>query len=43
MGLATAKSKVRDLWARQEIESFEHQFTANINPHGAGLFRVVPE
>ena len=43
MGLGAAKSRVRDLWAKRDLESFTHKFTANINPHGAGLFRVVPE
>jgi hypothetical protein len=32
--------KVRDLWAKEDIGSFKGEFTADINSHGAGLYKI---
>ena len=32
--------KVRDLWAKKDLGSFTDEFSAPINAHGAGLYRV---
>ena len=34
---------VRDLWAGEEVGTFDGQFSADLPPHGAGLYRVSPE
>ena len=39
LGLA-GKLPVRDLWNKDNLGSFDKQFSARINPHGAGLFRI---
>lgn len=31
---------VRDLWARRDLGVFEKQFGADLDPHGAGLYRL---
>jgi alpha-galactosidase len=31
---------VRDLWKKQSMGSFDKQFSARIDPHGAGLYRI---
>jgi hypothetical protein len=32
--------KVRDLWAKKDIGSFKKEFSAPINAHGAGLYKI---
>jgi alpha-galactosidase len=32
--------RVRDLWAKKDIGSFKHEFSAPINAHGAGLYKI---
>ena len=39
LGLA-GKLPVRDLWNKENLGSFDKQFSARINPHGAGLYRI---
>jgi alpha-galactosidase len=39
LGLS-GKCEVRDLWAKKDQGAFENKFSAKINPHGAGLYRV---
>lgn len=31
---------IRDLWNKTELGQFEKSFTANLDPHGAGLYRM---
>ncbi|MFG0256132.1 MAG: NPCBM/NEW2 domain-containing protein [Rhodopirellula sp. JB053] len=38
----SGKVKVRDLWARRDIGTFEDGFVQILPPHGAGLFRLSP-
>lgn len=33
---------VRDLWAQKDLGVFGHRFEADIEPHGAGLYRLSP-
>lgn len=33
--------RVRDLWAREDIGEFEGTIEREINPHGAGLYRIT--
>ncbi|MDB5109248.1 MAG: alpha-galactosidase [Mucilaginibacter sp.] len=35
--------KVRDLWSKLDIGQFESEFSAYINPHGAGLYKISPQ
>ncbi|MDB5010415.1 MAG: Alpha-galactosidase, partial [Mucilaginibacter sp.] len=35
--------KVRDLWNKSNIGQFESEFSAYINPHGAGLYKISPQ
>lgn len=39
----SAKAKVRDLWAREDLGTFEGRFSRKIPMHGAGLYRVTPQ
>lgn len=39
LGLA-GKVPVRDLWKKETVGSFDKQFSAQIPPHGAGLYRI---
>jgi alpha-galactosidase len=32
--------KVRDLWAKKDLGSFKDEFSAPINAHGAGLYKI---
>ncbi len=42
MGLkAGGEFKVRDLWAKKDLGSFKDEFSAPINAHGAGLYKVT--
>ncbi len=36
------KCAVRDLWQRKDVGSYERQFSAEIPPHGAALYRIAP-
>jgi len=36
------KAKVRDLWGREDLGTFEGRFAREIPVHGAGLYRVSP-
>jgi hypothetical protein len=38
----TGNAKVRDLWNHKDLGSVSGQFTAVINSHGAGLYRLTP-
>jgi alpha-galactosidase len=40
LGLKGEEYKVRDLWAKKDLGSFKGQFSAPINAHGAGLFKI---
>jgi len=31
---------VRDLWAKEDIGQFKNSYSASINVHGCGLYRV---
>lgn len=33
--------RIRDLWRRKDLGSFQGEFSPAINPHGAGLYRVT--
>jgi len=35
--------KVRDLWSKTNLGEFEGEFAANINNHGAGLYKISPK
>lgn len=37
---ANREYKVRDLWAKKKIGIFKDEFSAYINSHGAGLFKI---
>jgi alpha-galactosidase len=39
LGIA-GKLPVRDLWKKENLGSFDTQFSARIDPHGAGLYRI---
>lgn len=39
LGLA-GKLPVRDLWKKESLDKFDRQFSAQIAPHGAGLYRI---
>jgi alpha-galactosidase len=39
LGIA-GKVPVRDLWKKETLGSFDKQFSAQIPPHGAGLYRI---
>ena len=34
---------MRDLWAKEELGDFRNEFSAIIEPHGAGLFKITPK
>jgi len=36
----TGNSKVRDLWSKKSIGEFQGEFSADLNSHGAGLYRI---
>jgi hypothetical protein len=38
----TGKTKVRDLWKKQDIGQFKKGYQQNINLHGATLLRLSP-
>lgn len=38
----SGKQRVRDLWQRKNIGTFENRFSRTIGPHGAGLFKLSP-
>jgi alpha-galactosidase len=35
--------KVRDLWNKTDLGNFNAEFSANINSHGAGLYKISPK
>lgn len=35
-----SKYKVRDLWSKKDLGSFENEFSSQIYPHGAGLYKI---
>jgi len=39
---APASCSVRDLWNRQELGIFNNEFSAAVNRHGAGLYKIKP-
>jgi alpha-galactosidase len=41
LGMA-GKAAVRDLWKKQNLGSYDNQFPAQIDPHGAGLYKIGP-
>jgi len=41
LGMA-GKAAVRDLWKKENLGSYANQFSAQINPHGAGLYKINP-
>src|SRR5579884_206403 len=41
LGIA-GRASVRDLWKRENLGGFSNEFSAQINPHGAGLYRIRP-
>lgn len=41
VGLASAKAKVRDLWAHADLGVFTDSFKANVPPHGVMMLMVV--
>ncbi len=38
----TGKAAVRDLWKKENLGNYNGQFSAEINPHGAGLYKIGP-
>jgi alpha-galactosidase len=40
LGLQGRECVVRDLWKKKDIGLFTDAFTAKINPHGAGMFKI---
>jgi len=36
------KNAVRDLWQKKNLGDFSQSFKAEINPHGAGLYKISP-
>ena len=38
----SGKSEVRDLWQKKNLGDFSGEFHAEINPHGAGLYKISP-
>lgn len=40
LGLAGNEYKVRDLWAKKDLGTFKDEFSAPINTHGAGLYKI---
>jgi alpha-galactosidase len=38
----SGKCAVRDLWQRQDLGNSEGEFSVEVRPHGARLFRVHP-
>lgn len=36
------RAQVRDLWAEDDLGIFQNEFTREIAPHGAGLYRITP-
>ncbi|MDQ8181028.1 NPCBM/NEW2 domain-containing protein [Pelagicoccus sp. SDUM812005] len=36
------RAQVRDLWAEEDLGIFQNEFTREIAPHGAGLYRITP-
>jgi hypothetical protein len=36
----SGKQKVRDLWKRQNIGKFQDEFSATVNSHGCGLYKI---
>ncbi len=41
LGIA-GKAAVRDLWKTENLGNYNGQFSAEINPHGAGLYKIGP-
>jgi len=37
------KFTVRDLWAGKDLGVFEKEFSIQLEPHGAGLYRLIPQ
>ena len=37
------KCSVRDLWAKRDLGTMDTKFAPQIEPHGAGLFRIAPQ
>lgn len=37
------KYTVRDLWAQKNAGIFEKEFSTQLDPHGAGLYRLIPQ
>jgi alpha-galactosidase len=40
LGLPGRAYLVRDLWKKKDLGLFTEAFTAKVNPHGAGMFRI---
>jgi len=40
LGLPGRECTVRDLWKQKDLGLFTDAFTAKINPHGAGMFKI---
>jgi len=40
LGLTGTEYKVRDLWAKKDFGTFKNEFSAPINTHGAGLYKI---
>lgn len=40
LGLSGTEYKVRDLWAKKDLGNFKGGFSAPVNSHGAGLYRI---
>jgi hypothetical protein len=40
LGLGDKEYKVRDLWAKKDLGNFKGEFSAPVNSHGAGLYRI---
>jgi alpha-galactosidase len=41
LGMAR-RAAVRDLWKKENLGSHDNRFSAQIDPHGAGLFKIAP-
>ncbi len=37
------KCKIRDIWIYKNLGTYEKDFTPLIPPHGAGLYKIIPE
>jgi alpha-galactosidase len=38
----SGKNAVRDLWQKKNLGAYSQQFEVEINPHGAGLYKISP-